>query len=794
MAKRKPNKNNAGSGSNGKAKTLNNSIPPTPSAESGPPSPGGANAQAKGKNKNNNGADGAGAGGRNGTANDSSISIPLTPSRSNELVPVSPVAANATTTNQRASSQEPQSGFVSPPLFQTPPTSPSSPAIDARLLEDLLLPDPMVPLATQEQATEAEIQHTPVAEVVSGDANDTSEPRLNAKSETPLPAADAAQDAQTPTPKTQTGPEQDLVPIQNASEEQQPIVNDSPAEKEDMKIDPPLEAETETDESGANKFLAVDHGVGSGQDEGVPQDAQPTASESHPSPGTDELPVVGPQGFYIDLVLPTTPTGELSTLEYEEDGKIDLGLEMENQGDASGGDKTQVDEHVVGATGDGGVFQTAGLASEAGADALPPADLQVEGSHPAKLLAPTDPAGITDTINETQVEPKTIAEDSNVASVTQSPAAEDESETTPTVVVTLATPTQEGPDPDAALPAAPTSPTDPQPLVQKPEVIAKADPPSGVSNIQDDLSGTEELDAKASAGPIPPADPQTPVREPEAEADPSAIVSSAQADPSGADVVEQDDLPPSPPQTDIGVEDIVTQFQDLETSADHVQADLPQSRESEARAEESKTPVQATQIPTPEASPDTERAEGRVEVGLKAESPLLDDATTTDSGSGEGALSEDESTHASAEHPATTEATSEAETMPEAPEEDTEEELDLSEETTAAQAFSPTSTPVKPTEIQTPPSPASTAPPSSQPSPPTAVAPLPPISAQDIASGNQDIIAIANLFATMKKTVVSMKTAFDRIGTQAERMVSYSLDVHTAEQVCLCQVLIDANF
>jgi len=791
MAKKKTTKNNAGGGSIGKAKTLNNSIPPTPSAESGPPSPGGANAQANGKNKNKN-KNNSGAGGRNGTANDSSISIPLTPSSSNEVVQVSPVATNATTTNQRASSQEPQSGFVSPPFFQTPPTSPSSPAIDARLLEDLLLPDPIVPLTTQEQATEAEIQHTPVAEVVSGDENDTSDPQLHANSETPLPAADAVQEAQTPTPKTETGPEQDLVPIQNVSEEQQPIVNDSLADKEDKKIDPPLEAETETDESGANTILAVDHGVGSGQDEGVPQDAQPTAS--HPSPGTDELPVVGPQGFYIDL---TTPTGELSSLEYEEDGKIDLGLETENQGDASGGDKTQVDEHVAGATGDGGVFQTTELASEAEEDALPPADSQVEESDPGpKLTAPTDPAGITDTITVTQVEPKTIVEDLSMASDTQSPAAEDNSETTPTVVVTLATPTQEGTEPDVALLVAPTPPADSRPLVQDPEVVAKADPPSSVSNIQDDFSGIEEGDAEASssAEPIPPADSQTPVREPEPEPDSSAIVSSAQADPSVADVVGQDDLPPSPPQTDIGVEDIVTQVQDLETSADRVQPDIPQSRESEARAEESKTPVQATQIPTPEASPDTERAEGRVEVDLKAESPLLDGVTTTDSASGEGALSEDESTHASVEHPATTEATSEAETMPEAPEEDTEEEVDLSEETSAAQACSPTSTPVKPTEIQTPPSPASTAPPSSQPSPPTAVAPLPPISAQDIASGNQDIIAIANLFATMKKTVVSMKTAFDRIGTQAERMVSYSQDVHTAEQVCLCQVLIDADF
>jgi len=787
--KKKQKQNNAGGsgGSGGKANNLNVSIPPTPSTESAPASPGGAKGKGKNKNKKNKNNPGAvAASGRNGKADNLNFSIPPTPS--SESAPASPIEANTTRPkmHQRASSQEPQSELGSPSRpFTTPPTSPSSP-VDVLSIEDLLLPGPMVPAVTQEP----EIQPILGAEAAPS-AVLTSETESSAKSEVPLVTANAAQETQTPTPNSETGPEQVLTPTQNVAVEQQPLVDDFPADNEDKKINPPLEAENGTDESHANKTPVAGHETGSEEIEG--QDAQPTPT--NPTPGTDELPVADPQLMNIGLI-PIIPTGELSTLRSEEeDEKIDLGIGTEIQRDGSGADNTQVDEHGAGATGDGGVFQTTELASEAGAEALPPVDSQVEESDPGpKLTAPTDPAGSTDTITATQVEPKTIAEDSNVASDTQSPAAEDESETTPTVVVTLATPTQEGPDPDAALPAAPTSPTDPQPLVQKPEVIAKADPPSGVSNIQDDLSGTEELDAKASAGPIPPADPQTPVREPEAEADPSAIVSSAQADPSGADVVEQDDLPPSPPQTDIGVEDIVTQFQDLETSADHVQADLPQSRESEARAEESKTPVQATQIPTPEASPDTERAEGRVEVGLKAESPLLDDATTTDSGSGEGALSEDESTHASAEHPATTEATSEAETMPEAPEEDTEEELDLSEETTAAQAFSPTSTPVKPTEIQTPPSPASTAPPSSQPSPPTAVAPLPPISAQDIASGNQDIIAIANLFATMKKTVVSMKTAFDRIGTQAERMVSYSLDVHTAEQVCLCQVLIDANF
>ncbi|KDR75746.1 hypothetical protein GALMADRAFT_226392 [Galerina marginata CBS 339.88] len=57
----------------------------------------------------------------------------------------------------------------------------------------------------------------------------------------------------------------------------------------------------------------------------------------------------------------------------------------------------------------------------------------------------------------------------------------------------------------------------------------------------------------------------------------------------------------------------------------------------------------------------------------------------------------------------------------------------------------------------------------------------PAISATDIASN--DILAIANVFATMKTALVSMTSAFDRLGTQTEKMMSLSLDIKAAEQL-----------
>jgi len=64
----------------------------------------------------------------------------------------------------------------------------------------------------------------------------------------------------------------------------------------------------------------------------------------------------------------------------------------------------------------------------------------------------------------------------------------------------------------------------------------------------------------------------------------------------------------------------------------------------------------------------------------------------------------------------------------------------------------------------------------------------PTISADDIIS--KDIVAIADVFATMKKTMLVMTGAFDRLGIQTERFASLSLDIKAAEQVCLHPVLI----
>lgn len=61
---------------------------------------------------------------------------------------------------------------------------------------------------------------------------------------------------------------------------------------------------------------------------------------------------------------------------------------------------------------------------------------------------------------------------------------------------------------------------------------------------------------------------------------------------------------------------------------------------------------------------------------------------------------------------------------------------------------------------------------------------VPYLTADDIASSNQDIVAIADLFSTMKKTLASMKGSLDRLGGQSEKMVSCALDIHAAGQVC----------
>jgi hypothetical protein len=62
----------------------------------------------------------------------------------------------------------------------------------------------------------------------------------------------------------------------------------------------------------------------------------------------------------------------------------------------------------------------------------------------------------------------------------------------------------------------------------------------------------------------------------------------------------------------------------------------------------------------------------------------------------------------------------------------------------------------------------------------------PIVTADAIASGNQDIITMADMFATMKKALLSMTGNLERLGSQSERMVSFALDIKAADQVCAC--------
>jgi hypothetical protein len=55
------------------------------------------------------------------------------------------------------------------------------------------------------------------------------------------------------------------------------------------------------------------------------------------------------------------------------------------------------------------------------------------------------------------------------------------------------------------------------------------------------------------------------------------------------------------------------------------------------------------------------------------------------------------------------------------------------------------------------------------------------VSVSDIAS--RDVVAIADLFSKMKKALVTMSGAFDRLGSQTEKMVSHSLDIKLRDQV-----------
>lgn len=73
---------------------------------------------------------------------------------------------------------------------------------------------------------------------------------------------------------------------------------------------------------------------------------------------------------------------------------------------------------------------------------------------------------------------------------------------------------------------------------------------------------------------------------------------------------------------------------------------------------------------------------------------------------------------------------------------------------------------------------------------------LPVLSAQDVAT--PEIIAISEMFGTMRAALLAMTSAFDRLGVQTERMAADSLHIKAAEQVsvsCLLffNVLLDNN-
>lgn len=71
---------------------------------------------------------------------------------------------------------------------------------------------------------------------------------------------------------------------------------------------------------------------------------------------------------------------------------------------------------------------------------------------------------------------------------------------------------------------------------------------------------------------------------------------------------------------------------------------------------------------------------------------------------------------------------------------------------------------------------------------PVQTIPNPTISAEDIIS--KDIIAIAEMFSTMKKTMAIMTNAFDRFEIQTEKFAVLGLDIKAAEQVCLHLIVI----
>jgi len=65
----------------------------------------------------------------------------------------------------------------------------------------------------------------------------------------------------------------------------------------------------------------------------------------------------------------------------------------------------------------------------------------------------------------------------------------------------------------------------------------------------------------------------------------------------------------------------------------------------------------------------------------------------------------------------------------------------------------------------------------------------PTISADDIMS--KDIVAIADVFATMKKAMLMMTSTFDRFEIQTEKFASLSLDIKAAEQLSQVRKALD---
>ncbi|KAF9485948.1 hypothetical protein BDN70DRAFT_794913 [Pholiota conissans] len=55
------------------------------------------------------------------------------------------------------------------------------------------------------------------------------------------------------------------------------------------------------------------------------------------------------------------------------------------------------------------------------------------------------------------------------------------------------------------------------------------------------------------------------------------------------------------------------------------------------------------------------------------------------------------------------------------------------------------------------------------------------ISAKDIAS--KDLLVVADLFASMKSTLASMSSAFERLGAQTEKVTALGLDAKAAVQL-----------